>query len=175
MQLFILKSRLTYTKIVSNERNIHKIIVNRICTRLQWRRIVQRAFCKHDEIASPDEFTSPYVTLRQTENVRNSWPVKLNLCLPPMKSMVTFVSSHDFVLFNAFPIEKHAILKQKSWHWCSRRRRPVWWCCASARSPFQSHYSDVIMSTIASQITSFTIVYSTVYSGTDRREHQSPA
>ena len=42
--------------------NIHKIVVNRICTRLQWRRIVQRAFCKHDEIASPDEFTSPYVT-----------------------------------------------------------------------------------------------------------------
>ena len=32
------------------------------------------------------------------------------------------------------------------------------------------HYSDVIM---ASQITSFTIVYSTVYSGADPRKHQS--
>ena len=38
-----------------------------------------------------------------------------------------------------------------------------------------SHYSDVIMGTIASQITSLTIVYSTVYSGADQRKHQSSA
>ena len=31
------------------------------------------------------------------------------------------------------------------------------------------------MGTIASQITSLTIVYSTVYPGTDQRKHQSPA
>ena len=37
------------------------------------------------------------------------------------------------------------------------------------------HYSDVIMSTMASQITSLTIVYSTVYSGTDQRKHQNSA
>ena len=37
------------------------------------------------------------------------------------------------------------------------------------------HYNDVIMSVIASQITSLTIVYSTVYSGTDQRKHQSSA
>ena len=35
------------------------------------------------------------------------------------------------------------------------------------------HYSDVIMGVMASQITSLTIVYSTVYSGTDQRKHQS--
>ena len=35
------------------------------------------------------------------------------------------------------------------------------------------HYSDVIMYTIASQITSLAIVYSTVYSGADQRKHQS--
>ena len=35
------------------------------------------------------------------------------------------------------------------------------------------HYDDVIM--IASQITSLTIVYSTVYSGADQRKHQSSA
>ena len=34
-------------------------------------------------------------------------------------------------------------------------------------------YSDVIMGTIASQITSLTIVYSTVYSGADERKNQS--
>ena len=35
------------------------------------------------------------------------------------------------------------------------------------------HYNDVIMSAMVSQITSLTIVYSTVYSGVDQRNHQS--
>ena len=37
------------------------------------------------------------------------------------------------------------------------------------------HYNDVIMSAMASQITSLTIVYSTVYSGADQWKHQSSA
>ena len=37
------------------------------------------------------------------------------------------------------------------------------------------HYYDVIMGTIASQITSLTIVYSEVYSGADQRKPQSTA
>ena len=37
----------------------------------------------------------------------------------------------------------------------------------------QYHDNDVIMGTIASQITSLTIVYSTVYSDADQRKHQS--
>ena len=37
------------------------------------------------------------------------------------------------------------------------------------------HYNDVIMVTIASQITSPTIVYSTGYSDTDQRKHQLKA
>ena len=37
----------------------------------------------------------------------------------------------------------------------------------------QIHYSDVITGAMASQITSLTIVYSTVYSGADQRKHQS--
>ena len=36
-------------------------------------------------------------------------------------------------------------------------------------------YSDVIMGAMVSQITSLTIVYSTVYSGADQRRHQSSA
>ena len=39
----------------------------------------------------------------------------------------------------------------------------------------KAHYSDVIMGTMASQITSRTIVCSTVYLGTDQRKHQSSA
>ena len=37
------------------------------------------------------------------------------------------------------------------------------------------HYSDFMMGAITSQITSLTIVYSTVYSGTDQWQHQSSA
>ena len=40
-------------------------------------------------------------------------------------------------------------------------------------STSKQHYSDVIMGTIASQITSLTIVYLAVYSGADQRKHQS--
>ena len=38
-----------------------------------------------------------------------------------------------------------------------------------------SHYDDVIIGAKASQITSVTIVYSTVYSGADQRKHHSSA
>ena len=38
-----------------------------------------------------------------------------------------------------------------------------------------NHYIDVIMTTIASQITSLTFVYSTVYWDADQRKHQSSA
>ena len=37
------------------------------------------------------------------------------------------------------------------------------------------HYCDVIMGAVSSQITSLTIVYSTVYSDADQRKHQSSA
>ena len=37
------------------------------------------------------------------------------------------------------------------------------------------HYDDVIISAIASHITSLTVVYSTVYCGADQRKHQSSA
>ena len=39
----------------------------------------------------------------------------------------------------------------------------------------RTHYGDVIMSSMASQITSLSIVYSPVYSGADQRKHQSSA
>ena len=48
----------------------------------------------------------------------------------------------------------------------------------TSRKPLQplfDHYSDVIISAMASQITSLTIVYSTIYSRADQRKHQSSA
>ena len=49
-------------------------------------------------------------------------------------------------------------------------------CCVIAHPrKYAYHYCDVIMGAVASQITSFTIVYSTVYSDADQRKHQSCA
>ena len=45
----------------------------------------------------------------------------------------------------------------------------------NSTSEVKGHYNDVIMSAMASQITSLTIVYSTVFSGADQRKHQSSA
>ena len=43
------------------------------------------------------------------------------------------------------------------------------------RCLFAAHHSDAIMTTMASQITSLTVVCSIVYSGADQRKHQSSA
>ena len=47
--------------------------------------------------------------------------------------------------------------------------------CQCYHAEMLPHYDDVIMGTIASQIASLTIVYSTVYSGADQSKHQSSA
>ena len=60
-------------------------------------------------------------------------------------------------------------------HFCSvleRRRNPAW---VATMDRGQHHYIDVIMTTMASHITSLTVVYLTVYSDTDQRKHQSSA
>ena len=52
-------------------------------------------------------------------------------------------------------------------YWCK------WWDLTKM-SPLKTwHYNDVIMDTIASQITSLTIVYSIIHSDADQRKHQS--
>ena len=50
----------------------------------------------------------------------------------------------------------------------------IWYCRAyNTAATTAWHYNDVIMGTIASQITSITIVYSTVYSDADQKKYQS--
>ena len=46
---------------------------------------------------------------------------------------------------------------------------------ANVHTHLRYHYNGVIMSAIAAQITSLTIVYSRVYSGVDQRKYQSSA
>ena len=52
---------------------------------------------------------------------------------------------------------------------------PSWYWIRFTGATISMHYIDVIMTTIASQITSLTVVYSTVYSDADQRKHQSSA
>ena len=71
----------------------------------------------------------------------------------------------------------HALLRDKLLS-CSRRcgirlLKAIY--CDKWYIIWQTHYGDVIMSTVASQINSLMIVCSNVYSGTDQRKHQSSA
>ena len=50
-----------------------------------------------------------------------------------------------------------------------------WWAVTQHLTVIGYHYIDVIMTTIASQITSLTFAYSIVYSEADQRKHQSSA
>ena len=54
------------------------------------------------------------------------------------------------------------------------RKMTLWWL-RFCRPQWKHPYSDVIMTTMASQINSLTVVYSTVYSDADQRKHQSSA
>ena len=58
---------------------------------------------------------------------------------------------------------------------CACAKRPFPLTFSSQTGMIKLHYSDVIMGAMAHQITSLTIVYSTVYSGTVQRKHQSAA
>ena len=96
------------------------------------------------------------------------------LHIMPLILLYSTNSSFFYYVFNAFFFSILAVLRQqtdgrkalKQWnispvHWIKQLR----W----------RHYTDVIMGIIASQITSFTIVYLTVYSDADQRKYQSSA
>ena len=67
-----------------------------------------------------------------------------------------------------------------NWNHCRKQRDNRWHmqCLLSLRTELRlwySHYNDVILGAIASQITSIMTDYSTVYSGADQIKHQSSA
>ena len=59
----------------------------------------------------------------------------------------------------------------------SKNMHPISWImatvCACCALFWLYHYGDVIMSAMASQTTSLSILYSTVYSDADQRKHQT--
>ena len=71
-------------------------------------------------------------------------------------------------------------LSKQSWGWWFETlSRPLWRRCngllTMAKSLSAEHYNDIIMSAMASQITSLTIVYPTVCLGADQRKYLSSA
>ena len=87
----------------------------------------------------------------------SSWSVRKSLhkvCVP--NQTVRSPTKSDICL--SYNVDWSSVINMSQWS-------PVKWCCLWT----------IIMSAMASQITSLTIVYSTAYSDVDERKHQIPA
>ena len=99
----------------------------------------------------------------------------------PHKGPVTRkMSPFDDVIMSQYMMECESlqplIYRSLIWYFISSLKSTLSSNAIPTCQPKMSHYNgDVILGAISSQITSFTIVYSTVYSGTDQRKHQSSA
>ena len=96
---------------------------------------------------------------------QNDWHVCRRKCIFVKKNCVLFQIS--WILVPGGPIENDLVLA------------PIMAWFPTCDKPFPEtttprHFGDVIMSMIASQITSLTIVYSTVYSDADQRNIKAP-
>ena len=67
------------------------------------------------------------------------------------------------------------MLFKSLWCWLCRIKKTCLQYTVTRDYHRQGHQSDVMMSTMASQITDISIVYSTVCSGEDQRKHQRSA
>ena len=76
---------------------------------------------------------------------------------------------HEWVTTNPIWVCKHPINRSSKYLFWSKTKQ------ASNMILPLIHYNDIMMCATASQITSLTIVYSTVYSDADQRKHQSSA
>ena len=95
--------------------------------------------------------------------------IEVNHFIIPL--LISVVSSSTLTVYYCMQFNKISIIICNIC-WCGVKR-PVNGC--QTRTKPSSHYDDVIMGEIASQITSLDIVYSTVYSGADQSKHQSSA
>ena len=89
---------------------------------------------------------------------------------PLYYSSLSGESTCGFSLLNACNIQRAS----SRYHFTVNSHHPKCWWRTEDRF-CNDHYSDVIMGTIAYQITSLPIVYSTVYSDADQRKYQSSA
>ena len=86
--------------------------------------------------------------------------------------MAQYISKSHTAMQRRMPSQYYPeATKGPVWHTISGRL----WDILVVRALGTIHYIDVIMTTMTSQITSLTIVYSTIYSGADQSKHQSSA
>ena len=113
-----------------------------------------------------DEYDSAVESLKKTyttfQNYAHSFCVLMfveeQLCKSfqwKTRSLLSFVRLYERIRVLKFGSYENFLLQKPTEHGC--------------------HYSDVIMSTVASQITGGSIVFSIVCSGVDQRKHQSSA
>ena len=85
----------------------------------------------------------------------------------------------ETLVADGFPYQKTSYAELRCFLWCQTapfvKQTVEWLVSWDVLTLMWHHYNDVIMSAMASQITSLTIVYSSVYSGADQRKHQSSA
>ena len=94
---------------------------------------------------------------------------KNHIYIPNQEKSIQLPWKESICITKSHPVLEHALAQdvvvQMSLGWLPR----------SHMETFLSHYNDVIMSAMASQISSIPIVCSTVGSGADQRKHQSSA
>ena len=91
------------------------------------------------------------------------------------KTFVTWVRSDIFErIVSIWISHEYKIASKIDWYHLFAGNGCVlgWW---EIEQNFEIHCIDVIMTTMASQITSLTVVYSIAYSDADQRKHQSSA
>ena len=96
-------------------------------------------------------------------------------CPNSRRAILSIYCSYVYFLFQARGLsstmgDRGTIYNKMCGKYKQRRRSPM-----GVHIMRSFHYSDVTNSVMASQITSLTIVYSTVYSGADQRKQQSSA
>ena len=80
--------------------------------------------------------------------------------------------TRSFDVFFDLRLNKRLSKQSRRW-WFETQSYSLWrHGKATSAASTAEHYIDVIMTTMASQITSLTVVYSTVYSDADQRKHQ---
>ena len=94
----------------------------------------------------------------------------IRACLTEYTESLIESAALIFVMPNSFEKNKMVFtIAFISWHWdCVDSWNPL-----AGKARF--HYFDIIITTVASQITSLAVVYSVVYSDADERKHQSSA
>ena len=97
--------------------------------------------------------------------------------LGPMLAPWTLLSGKGMCAKGKY-VRREEVIPSQRILWCLITNPYViylFFCASALYSYYQQNYCDVIMGAMASQITSLTIVYSTVYWGANQRKHQSSA